>query len=73
VEISGQLDTSADLPGTYYIGAWGGLRAQQDALEKTLMSNRHRNTNRDFPAHDLDIAPPAPSGVPSIDFEELNV
>lgn len=73
MEISGQLYTSAALPDTYYIGAWGGLTAEQDALEETLTSTRNLNTNRGFPAHDLDIAPPTPSRVPSVDFEELNV
>jgi len=37
------------------------------------MSTRNGNTNRGFPAHELAIAPPTPSTVPSVDFEELNV
>jgi len=68
-----QLDTSAALPGTYFIGAWGGLRSEPDGLEKTLISTINRNTNRGFPAHDLVNAPPTPFRVRSVDFEKLSV
>jgi hypothetical protein len=55
------------------MGALGGLRDEEDALEKTLMSTRNRNMNRGFPTHNLVIATLTPPRVPSVDFEELRV